>query len=205
MTWYRDELLPRVIDRACGVGAMGDRRGEATQGLTGTVVEIGFGSGLNVPLYPAEVIRVHAIEPSEVAWELASRRIASSHAAIERTGIDAAALPLDDASCDAALCTFSLCTIPEVEAALQELRRVLRPGGRFHFLEHAAAPDRRVAHWQRRLDRLQQRMCDGCHLTRSPVRLVQAAGFTLQEVEARYGGPRTPWTWLVSGRAIVPS
>ncbi|MFN8019424.1 MAG: class I SAM-dependent methyltransferase [Acidimicrobiales bacterium] len=205
MGWYREQLLPRLIDKTCGTGDMGRLRRGVAAGLHGTVVEVGFGSGLNVPAYPEAVERVHAVEPSDVAWAIAAKRVAASTVPIERTGLDGASLPLDDASCDAALCTFTLCTIDDVEAALAELRRVLRPGGRFHFLEHSVAPDRRVARLQHRLDPWQQRLCDGCHLTRSPVRLVQAAGFDLVEVEARYGGPKSPWSWLVTGAATAPA
>lgn len=111
---------------------------------------------------------------------------------------------LEDASCDGALSTFTLCTIPGVEEALAEVRRVLRPGGRFHFLEHGLSPDASVATWQRRLEPLQKRLADGCHLTRDPNELVRAAGFEIERSESRYAtGPR-PWTWMSEGAAVKP-
>ena len=102
---------------------------------------MGFGSGLNVPFYPDAVSSVMAIEPADVGWKLASKRLASSNVPVERSGLDGQSLPLADDSCDTALTTWTLCTIPDVEAALLELRRVLKPGGTLHFVEHGLAPD----------------------------------------------------------------
>lgn len=115
------------------------------------------------------------------------------------------AIPLDDASCDGALSTFTLCTIPGVEEALAEVRRVLRPGGRFHFLEHGLSPDPPVATWQRRLEPIQKRVADGCHLTRDAAELVRAAGFELVEVQSRYARGPKPWSWFTVGIAIKPA
>jgi SAM-dependent methyltransferase len=122
---------------------------------------------------------------------IAARRLAASPVPVRRVGLDGQSLPLEDACSDHVLCTFSLCTIPDPEAALAEVRRVLRPGGRFHALEHGLAPDPAVVAWQRRLDPVQHRVAGGCHLTRDPVALVRAAGFTVEESSQRYGkGPR---------------
>ena len=141
------------------------------------------------------------MEPSATAFRMAARRIGASAVPVEQVGLDGRALPLDDASCDAALCTFALCTIPDVEEALAEVRRVLRPGGRFHFLEHGLAPDARVAAFQRRVEPLQRRIADGCHLTRDPVALVRDAGFEVEEVDQRYGAGPKAWAYLT--RAVV--
>jgi ubiquinone/menaquinone biosynthesis C-methylase UbiE len=175
-----------------------------TTGLSGTVVEIGFGSGLNLPAYPPEVRLVYAVEPAMTARRLAEERIAASHVHVEHIALRGESIPLDDDSCDGALSTFTLCTIPRVEAALAEVRRVLRPGGRFHFLEHGRSPDPSVATWQRRLEPLQKRLADGCHLTRDPSELVRAAGFEIERVESRYATGPKPWTWLTEGAAITP-
>ncbi len=132
------------------------------------------------------------------------RRIESSSVPVELVGLDGQSIPLPDDSCDDALCTFTLCTIPDVNAALAEVLRVLRPGGRFHFLEHGLAPDAGVAAWQRRLEPLQRRLADGCHLTRDPVELVRGSGFILDDVDQRYGVGPKPWSWFTRGVAVKP-
>lgn len=204
MGFYREHVLPRLVDRACGTAELRKWRQQVTAGLAGTVVEIGFGSGLNLPAYPPEVHLVYAVEPALTARRLAEERIAAGHVNVEHIALRGESIPLDDGSCDGALSTFTLCTIPGVEEALAEVRRVLRPGGRFHFLEHGLSPDPSVATWQRRLEPAQKRLADGCHLTRDAAELVRAAGFEIERVESRYAtGPR-PWTWLTEGAAVKP-
>lgn len=204
MGFYREHLLPRLVDLTCGTGELRRWREQVTAGLSGTVVEIGFGSGLNVPAYPAEVSLVYAVEPAATARRLARKRIAASPVRVEHVGLRGESIPLDDGSCDGALSTFTLCTIPDVEGALAEVRRVLRPGGRFHFLEHGLSPDASIARWQRRMEPLQKRLADGCHLTRDPATLVRAAGFEIERVESRYASGPKPWTWLTEGAAVTP-
>ena len=197
-------MLPRLVDRACGTAELRRWREQVTAGLFGTVVEIGFGSGLNMPSYPPEVTLVYAVEPAATARRLAEQRIADSGIDVEHIALRGESIPLDDASCDGALSTFTLCTIAHVELALGEIRRVLRPGGRFHFLEHGLSPDVTIARWQHRLEPIQKRVADGCHLTRQPAELVRAAGFTIERVESRYSAGPKPWTWLTEGAAIKP-
>lgn len=204
MSFYREKLLPRLVDRACGSKGMDRWRRRVTDGLYGTVVEIGFGSGLNMPAYPAEVEKVYAVEPAALGRRLAAPRIEQSHVEVEHVGLHGESLPLDDNSCDGALSTFTLCTIADVEQALQEVRRVLRPGGRFHYLEHGAAPDASVAKWQRRLEPAQKFFADGCHLTRDPTALVRAAGFEVQRAESRYAEGPKPWVFFTEGAARNP-
>jgi len=201
---YRERILPHLVDRACGSGELASWRLRAVEGLTGRVVEIGFGSGHNVPHYPAGVQVVYAVEPAELARRLATARLDASAVPVEHVGLDGSDIPLEDGSCDAALTTFTLCTIPDALTALAQLRRVLVPGGRLHFLEHGLAPDPSVARWQRRLEPIQRRVADGCHLTRQPDALIEAAGFTLEHVEQSYArGPR-PWNYLTVGTAVNP-
>jgi len=190
---YDKVVLPRIINAACGTKASGRLRSRVCEGLHGRVVEIGFGSGLNVPFYPSTVSSVAAVEPADLGWKLASGRVAASSVPIERSGLDGQALPLPDDSCDAALSTWTLCTIPDVAAALSEVRRVLRPGGELHFVEHGLAPDDKVRRWQRRLDPIQMRLFGGCHLTRPIATLLSDAGFTLGNLDVFYeqGAPKT--------------
>jgi SAM-dependent methyltransferase len=188
---YERYVLPRVINQLCGAKSLHPLRRRVCSGLAGDVIEIGFGSGLNVPFYPAAVMAVAAVEPSDVSWKLASDRVAAAAVPVSRSGLDGQSLPFDDGSFDVALSTWTLCTIPDVTAALKEVRRVLRPGGQLHFLEHGLAPDERVRRWQRRLDPLQQRIAGGCHLTRPIADLVTAAGFTITELDVFYEpGPK---------------
>jgi ubiquinone/menaquinone biosynthesis C-methylase UbiE len=204
MGLYRERVLPHLIDRACGSAELRRWRAEVVRGLAGSVVEIGFGSGLNVPVLPAEVEVLYAVEPAAVARRLSARRVAASTVRIEHIGLDGQSIPLADASCDAALSTFTLCTIPDVERALAEVWRVLRPGGRLHFLEHGLSPDPKVAVWQRRIEPVQKRVADGCHLTRDPVELVRAAGFVLEHHASRYAKGPKPWSWFTEGVAAKP-
>lgn len=204
MGFYDRRVLPRLVELTCGNASMDRPRSRAVDGLAGRVVEIGFGSGFNVPLYPAEVTEVLAVEPSELARERAAERISASSTPVTFVGLDGQSLPIETDSCDAALATFTLCTIPDVELALAELRRVLRPGGRFHFLEHGGAPDESVRTWQERLDPIEMRVAGGCRLTREPAALVRDAGFEILDLDERYVRGPKPWCWFTTGVAANP-
>jgi SAM-dependent methyltransferase len=202
---YDEHVLPRIIHVACGVKPLRPLRERVCTGLHGRVVEVGFGSGLNIPYYPAEVSSVAAIEPADTGWKLAEKRLSGAEVSIERTGLDGQSLPLADGSCDSALSTFTLCTIPDVETALGEIRRVLKPGGMLHFLEHGLAPDESVRRWQHRLEPMQKRLFGGCHLTRPVADLLTNAGFTIKEIDVFYekSAPK-PWAAASLGVAAVP-
>jgi SAM-dependent methyltransferase len=189
---YGDHVLPRIVNGVCGLKANEPLRRRVCEGLEGDVVELGFGSGHNVPFYPDAVARVAAVEPADVAWGLAQKRLRATSVPVQRSGLDGESLPFADDSYDAVLSTWTLCTIPDVAAALREVRRVLRPGGTFHFLEHGLAPDESVRRWQHRLEPIQKRAFGGCHLTRPIAGLVTDAGFTITDLDVFYedGAPK---------------
>jgi SAM-dependent methyltransferase len=192
--WYAERVLPRAIDVACGSSGFRRPRADTVADTHGTVLEIGFGSGHNLPHYPAAVDRLLAVDPSGRALEIATPRIERSRVSVELVGLDGQQLPIDDASVDCVVSTFTLCTIPDVRAALVEVRRVLRPGGTFHVLEHGLADDPGVQRWQRRVSPLQQRIAGGCHTDRHVPGMLSDAGFVWEPTAmARWsaGRPKT--------------
>ncbi|ONM46841.1 class I SAM-dependent methyltransferase [Nocardia donostiensis] len=189
---YRDRVVPHIVNVACGMRANDPLRERVCAGLSGRVVELGFGSGLNVPFYPPAVQSVSAVEPADLGWKLAAGRLASAPVPIERAGLDGQSLPFPDDSFDCALSTWTMCTIPDIASALAEVRRVLVAGGTLHFVEHGLAPDPGVQTWQHRLNPIQKVLAGGCNLDRDIRGLIEDAGFRMREVDIFYGeaGPR---------------
>ncbi|GAA1929386.1 class I SAM-dependent methyltransferase [Nocardioides hwasunensis] len=202
---WEERVVPRLVDLSLRGHEVGELRDVTCAGLTGRVLEVGFGGGLNVRWYPPEVDAVTAIEPSDLGWQLSARRRARTHLPIHRAGLDGQRLALPDDSHDAALVTFSLCTIPDPLLALREARRVVRGGGRLHVLEHGLAPHEPVRRWQRRLEPLQRAVAGGCHLTRDVPAMVAAAGWEVEDLEQDYlPGPSAsrPWVFVTRLRAV---
>ena len=205
MSWWDERVLPRCIDRMLSTGEVDRLRARVCEGLSGDVLEIGFGSGRNLPHYPAAVSGVWAVEPSELAWRLAQSRISAGALPVTRAGLDGARLDLPDQRYDAVVSTFTMCTIPDLAAALGEIRRVLRPGGVLTFVEHGLSPQPRVAKWQRRLQPVHGRLAGGCQLNRPIAERVRASGLDLQDLDNFYlKGPKF-FGYLFLGRARTTS
>jgi SAM-dependent methyltransferase len=201
MGFYSDQLLPRVMDRVLRGPEFAAVRARVAAGLDGVVLELGFGSGLNVPFYPAEVTGVLAIEPAAVSRKLAAAAVAASPVPVAYAGLDGQQLPAESGSVDHVLSTWTLCTIPDAEQALREVVRVLRPGGVFHFAEHGRSPDHGVARWQDRLTPIQRWLAGGCHLNRPIADLIAASGLETTEMRNYYlQGPR-PSGYMYEGTA----
>jgi ubiquinone/menaquinone biosynthesis C-methylase UbiE len=199
--FYSDHVLPRLLDVALSSKELGPIRARATAGLDGQVLEVGFGTGHNVPFYPSAVTRVQAVDPATLGRRLAAPRVAASPVPVEYSGLDSQSLPMDGASVDHVLITWTLCTIPDPAAALAEMRRVLRPGGTLHFAEHGRAPDPGVARWQDRLAPVQRLVFGGCHITRQIDRLISEAGFRLDRLDTGYMSGPKPLGYLFEGVA----
>ena len=202
MAIYREQLLPRFQDLVMRRKATRPVRARVCEGLQGDIVEIGFGTGLNAPFYPDGLTKVLAVEPSTVCMRIAEPRINNTSAQVELAGLTGERLDLPSESFDGVLSTWTLCTIPNLGNALEEIRRVLKPDGSFHFVEHGHAPDERVAEWQRRLEPLNKRLAGGCHLTRRISESIEEAGFTLDQLDTYYfkGEPK-PFGYTFEGRA----
>jgi ubiquinone/menaquinone biosynthesis C-methylase UbiE len=192
MSFYERRILPYLLNIFMDTKGTREERSRTLADVRGSVLEVGFGSGLNLPYYSSAVTRVVGVDPSQISAHLARKRIAGSSFPVEFVGLSAEKLPVADASFDSLVSTFTLCTIPDVGAALAEMRRALKPDGRFYFVEHGHADDPGVARWQERLNGLEQRMFGGCHLNRDIAALITQAGFDIQRLEHAYlqGAPK---------------
>lgn len=183
---YREQVFPRIMNRLMDDEETRAARGRVCAPLAGEVVEIGFGTGLNLPHLPAAVTVLRAVEPLGVGVALAADRRRASPVPVEVGGLDGQSLPFGDASADAVLCTWTLCSIPDPVAAIREVRRVLRPGGALHFVEHGRSPDEGVRRWQHRCNPIQRRVACGCNLDRDIPAVIAAGGLRVDQLATYY-------------------
>ncbi len=201
MNVYEKYLLPRLIDLAMRSKADAAEREKLIPHAAGVVLEVGIGSGLNLPFYGPAVECLYGVDPSLELWKLARRRLARVSVPVEFLGASAEGIPIEDMTVDTVVMTWTLCSIPGAKRALQEMKRVLKPGGRLLFVEHGLAPDRAVAAWQDRLNPLWRKVAGGCNLNRRIEDLIVGAGFRLTEIHRGYGGGPKPMAYLYRGVA----
>ena len=199
---YERFVLPRLVDFVCARKPQMRQRPAVVSAASGEVLEIGFGSGLNLPFYdPGKVARLRALEPSDEMRSMARRRLENVPFPVEELVASAEEIPLADHSVDTVLVTYTLCTIPDAGRALAEMRRVLRAGGRLLFCEHGAAPDGEVLRWQNRLNPIWKRLSGGCNLNRPIPQLLETHGFRLREMTGEYVPGWRPGSFTYCGSA----
>lgn len=187
MSFYEERILPHLITAACGAGPNRKQREKIVPLADGDVLEIGFGSGLNVPYYDTTRVRkIWALEPSEGMRRKATPRVTESSLDIEFIDLPGEQIPLDDASVDTVLVTYTLCTIPDAIQALHGMRRVLKPSGRLLYCEHGQAPDDKVRRWQDRLNPAWRAVAGGCNMNRDIPALLADGGFSIENDERMY-------------------
>jgi SAM-dependent methyltransferase len=201
MGFYRNIVLPHLCDLSMRSPFLLPYRERIIGSAQGTVLEIGAGSGLNLPLYGAGVREVLALEPDSRLLEMARRNANEARRPVTFLDASADAIPLEDRSVDTVVTTWTLCTIPEAARALQEMRRVLKPAGHLLFVEHGLAPDERVCKWQNRLTPLWKSISGGCHLNR-PIRvMIESGGFGIDQIHTGYAPGPKAMTFLYEGSA----
>ena len=201
MNLYERYVLPRLIDLAMRNKVVEAERARLIPRATGRVLEIGIGSGLNLPFYGGAVERLYAIDPRRELWALARHRLARVSFPDEFVEASAERIPMNDRSVDTVVMTWTLCSIPEPRLAVLEMERVLRPGGQLLFVEHGLAPDARVVLWQHQLNPLWKRIAGGCNLNRKIDTLLLDGGFRLAESAPSYVTGLKPMTYLYRGVA----
>jgi ubiquinone/menaquinone biosynthesis C-methylase UbiE len=201
MGFYETRILPHLVRHACGLERIRRQRERVVPLARGRVLEIGLGAGHNLPLYdPARVSRVWGLEPSPEMRRLAGPAVRSLGFEFEFLDAPGERVPLPDGSVDTVVVTYTLCTVPDPEAVVREMARVLRPGGEALFCEHGAAPDASVRRWQDRITPIWKRLAGGCHLNRNPRDLIAAGGFDVAGVETGYVPGWRPASYNYWGR-----
>jgi ubiquinone/menaquinone biosynthesis C-methylase UbiE len=186
MSLYERWVLPRLLDWAMGCPALDEERRATLSSAHGKVLEVGFGSGRNLPFYPRSVETLVAVDPSGESAALARHRIAQAPFPVDYVRLAGERITAADESFDCVVSTFTLCSIPDPVAALRRLRRVLKPGGQLLFVEHGLSPDANVQRWQHRLNGVQRALFGGCNLNRDTTQLLTQAGFSVDTADRYY-------------------
>jgi len=203
MGLYTRFILPKVVDFTCRMKPNMRQRSKVVPSALGSVLEVGFGSGLNLPFYDkTKVQHVWALDPSRELWALAEDRVRGAGFPVEFLNATAEEIPLPDQSADTVLVTFTICTLPDVRRALREMARVLKPGGELVFCEHGLAPDENVRRWQNRLNPTWKALSGGCNLNRPIPSLLEQGGFQLREMSSMYIPGWRPASFNYWGRAL---
>ncbi|TDJ59640.1 MAG: class I SAM-dependent methyltransferase [Nitrospina sp.] len=203
MGYYEEQILPRGINWVMSGKIFRRLRAQYLQQVSGDILEVGFGSGLNLPYYSSRVDRVYALDPSRVAHRLAAQRISVAPFPVETVDLREGIIDLPDHSVDQVVTTWTLCTIPDALSALKEMQRVLKPHGRYHFLEHGRSPEKRVSQWQDIWNPLQKRFAGGCHVNRPIRQLIIESGFRIESLNNFYmAGPKI-FTYMYQGSAVL--
>ena len=192
MGFYSKHILPRCLDKACGIGPITKQREKVVPLAEGIVLEIGIGSGQNLPHYnPDKVTKIIGVDPDEHIWKRSEKRRNLCPVKIERIGLSGEDIPLEKNSADSVVITYSLCTIPDPIKALHEMKRILKPGGKILFSEHGKAPDDKVHRWQNRIDPVWKKLAGGCHSGRNIPDLFRQAGLSFEDLQETYiPGPK---------------
>lgn len=199
--FYENRILPKLLDAACGMPQMTRLRERYVSQAVGNVLEIGIGSGLNLPHYTAAVTSITGVDPAAALTAKAAERAAAIAQPVEVLGVSGEQMPCASQSFDTVVCTWTLCSIPEPAQAVAEMRRVLRPGGKLLFVEHGRSDEPGVARWQRRIEPLWKKLAGGCHLTRRPEELLSAGGFNIEQAHTGYEpGPKIA-AFMIHGAA----
>jgi len=201
VSFYRERILPYLIHLAMRQPTVIPYRERVIAKADGRTLEIGFGSGLNLPFYTTSATHVIGLEPSPKLLSMAKRATGSGMRSPGLLEASAEAIPLDDESIDTVVTTWTLCTIPNVMRALEEMRRVLKPNGRLLFVEHGLSPDAAVRHWQNRLNPIWKAVAGGCHLNRPIRELIERSGFHIEQMDTGYGKGPKPMTFMYEGLA----
>ena len=204
MSLYGRVILPRLIDLVMGNKAATAERAKLVPAASGTVLEIGVGSARNVPHYGPKVRAVYGVDPSVALWDIGRHRLGAQSFPVRYLAGSAEQLPVADHSIDTIVSTWTLCSVPDIRTALREVRRVIKPGGRFLFIEHGRAPDARVRAWQDRLTPVWAKISAGCHLNRPIDVLIEESGFGFSTLDREYTRGPKPMAYLYKGVALAP-